>query len=210
MDMGSLDNLKVEPRGAGVPAELTFNQTERAIKMRSYKGASLLSFASPPSKSTSVSTTATTGSVYLAGFAQAEQPHVALIRAIDYQKGYIFHITTKKTDIWHYEGNQAYKIAGSMTLTSLYCIYDAQKAGAEFDCTTLDDICKAVAVPEGAEMGECVIWANKALAAIAEAHPDTIILSGNVDATMEHFLNFVEGNRAYASRTKYPNLDVRA
>ncbi|KAJ3509502.1 hypothetical protein NMY22_g16266 [Coprinellus aureogranulatus] len=159
------------------------------------------------SSSSTASTQANAGSLYLAGFQQGGQiPHVAVIVATDASSGHMVHITTKGTGTWHY-AFQPQNIASSMGLTSLWCIYDASQSGAQpFHPKSLDAIAKNISVPTGSESGECVKWVNRLLKKLVTDH--IIALPASVDTVLEQFVEFARENRGFATRTAYPKIKI--
>jgi len=141
------------------------------------------------------------GSLYLAGFAQVGAPHVGLILAIDNATGSLFHITAAGATDWRYESRARQSIENSLTLTSLMCLHDASTLGA-LSRATVDAVCRGVPVPEGCEVGECTVWAQQAVAALAAQ--GSISLATETAVLVQQFIVWVGGNRHKAKRGAYP------
>ncbi|KAM5540597.1 hypothetical protein V8D89_005628 [Ganoderma adspersum] len=149
----------------------------------------------------SESTFAGAGSLYLAGFAQAGQPHAAIVLAVSSKEGNMAHITTKSGN-WAYNF-QAQKIEQSISLTSLIEIRSASKGALSAE--TLSDLLAQVVVPAGNVGGECLNWVIDAVKLLAK---NGIVSLRSADLLREEFSTFCAGNRSFATSSKYPNMKV--
>ncbi|TFK55374.1 hypothetical protein OE88DRAFT_609830 [Heliocybe sulcata] len=145
----------------------------------------------------------TPGALYIAGFAQARAPHVALLLPTDARSGHLVHIRIDRgtSPNWQYQ-HRIQKIQGDMFLSSLLQIHDVS-AGA----ISVHDLCEAasaVPAPENDTFGECSRWVYKVVQQLAES----MLLVLEDAAAEEEFDAFAAGNRAYARRDKFPNVAV--
>ncbi|TCD65019.1 hypothetical protein EIP91_003340 [Steccherinum ochraceum] len=143
------------------------------------------------------------GALYLAGFAQAGDPHAAIILATDSSRGQIYHITTK-LGYWAYSSSNQ-NILGSMSLTSLIKIRDA--SGGAISPNGLDALLRQVPVPAGAASGECLNWVINAVMLL---HQHRVVRLSSAEYLRQEFSQYVPQNRSRATRGSYPGVKVSA
>ncbi|KAI0087777.1 hypothetical protein BDY19DRAFT_953143 [Irpex rosettiformis] len=146
----------------------------------------------------------TPGSLYIAGFAQARAPHLALIIPKDAQSGSLVHIRIDRSasPTWQYE-HRRQKIQGDMFFSSLMKIHDF--ATGDITVNQLCEAASAVPVPDNDQFGECGPWVFKTIEKLHEMGVLTLV---DVVALEKEFGVFAEGNRAYARRDRFPNVAV--
>ena len=146
-------------------------------------------------------TVAEAGSLYLAGFAQAGEPHAAIVLATSSKGGSMGHITTKSGH-WEYKF-QNQKIEHSISLTSLIEIRNVSKG--TLNAQTLNNLLAQVAVPPGNEIGECLNWVVNAVELLAS---HGVVSLRSPDGLRGEFSAFCAGNKGFATSSKYPNVKV--
>ncbi|KAJ3530125.1 hypothetical protein NMY22_g8706 [Coprinellus aureogranulatus] len=148
----------------------------------------------------------TVGSLYLAGFAQARAPHVGLILPSSAQSAHLIHIRIDRVTSpnWVYQARPE-PLTNNMFLNSLLKIHDVSDGAITL--SQLEDAAKEVPVPDNDTFGECGPWICKV---VEELHRrDLVKLSGGTaDELKAEFDEFAAGNRAYARRDRFPNVQV--
>lgn len=142
---------------------------------------------------------AASGSLYLAGFAQAGLPHAAIILASSSALGHMAHVTNR-TGTWVYKFTDQ-NIANSLTLTSLIKIRDSSKG--QLTAEELNGLLAQVIPPSATETGGCLNWVMRAVRLLAERGYVTL---RSEEGLREEFASFCAGNRGYARTTAYPNV----
>ena len=138
------------------------------------------------------------GSLYLAGFAQVRAPHVGLIIPSSRSAGTLVHIRIDRetSPNWAFQV-RTQKIEADIFLTSLLRI------GGPVAPELLIEISKEVPVPENDEFGECFPWVMLLIRTLCGR--DLVDVSSMEDLATE-FAEFVEGNKAYARRDRFPRV----
>ncbi|KAF8467520.1 hypothetical protein JB92DRAFT_3060262 [Gautieria morchelliformis] len=147
----------------------------------------------------------TNGSLYIAGFAQAGDPHAGLFIPNSGSAGDFFHIHVPRNQTssqWTYQARQQ-NFSQSMTFTTLLRIHDASQG--VITAQTMDWAAKQVAVPSGAEEGECLKWVMSVIG-ILQKHG--LVRVSSISHLQQEFSQFAAGNRAYATRSILPNVNV--
>ncbi|KAJ7160969.1 hypothetical protein C8R46DRAFT_1106098 [Mycena filopes] len=147
----------------------------------------------------------TVGSLYIAGFAQAQAPHVGLIIPTDSGKtGCLVHIRIDRavSDEWAYQC-RTQPIQGDMFLSSLLKIHDVSQGPITLD--QLRAAATAVPPPDNDEFGECEPWMARV---VEELHAADLVACTDVKGLVDEFHAFAIENRAYARRDKFPNVAV--
>ncbi|PPQ92613.1 hypothetical protein CVT25_007305 [Psilocybe cyanescens] len=146
----------------------------------------------------------TVGSLYLAAFAQARSPHIGLIIPTSEKSGHLVHIRIDRdvSDNWVFQTRTEH-ITGNMFLTSLLKIHDVS-AGE----VTLDQLKMAageVAVPDNDRFGECGSWVFRVIEQLGKVGVLDLV---DVQELRKEFNEFAAGNRNFARREKFPNVDT--
>ncbi|KIM39659.1 hypothetical protein M413DRAFT_194663 [Hebeloma cylindrosporum] len=140
------------------------------------------------------------GCLYLAGFAQARAPHVGLIIPSSTSTGTLVHIRidreSSSSPNWARQV-RTQKIEGDMFLTSLL------KIGGPTARELLIEVSKEVPVPENNEFGECFPWV---MALVRILHERGVVEVSCVDDLATEFAEFIEGNKGYARRDRFPRV----
>ncbi|KAG5642020.1 hypothetical protein DXG03_003767 [Asterophora parasitica] len=147
--------------------------------------------------------TASIGSLYMAGFAQAGPPHAGLIIVSNDKAGDFVHIRISE-GVWKLDTRQQ-NIVQSISLTTLLKIHDVS-AGA-ITRAQLQEAAQHVPVPSGGESGECLPWVLRVVERLDAM--GLVNLSSSAELG-EEFTTFSAGNRSYAQRDKYPNVKTSA
>ncbi|THU81099.1 hypothetical protein K435DRAFT_785158 [Dendrothele bispora CBS 962.96] len=148
------------------------------------------------------------GSLYLAGFAQARAPHVGLLIPTSSTEGTLFHIRIDRqvSPNWAFQKRKQ-KIAGDMFLSSLLRIADGVTVEMLEDVVGLKG---EVEVPENDVFGECFDWVMRVVRSLKGKGLMNMVNgggeNGDLDELKKEFREFVEGNRAYARRDRFPNV----
>jgi len=142
----------------------------------------------------------TIGSLYLAGFAQAQAPHIGLMIPTSSSSGTLVHIRIDRDTSPNWARQvRIQKIEGDMFLTSLL------KIGGPIAPEALFEASKEVPVPENDEFGECLPWA---MALVEKLDKQGLIRVQSIEELVTELEAFVNGNRAYARRNMCPNVAV--
>lgn len=146
----------------------------------------------------------TPGSLYIAGFAQARRPHAALLLAStnDHSTGHLVHIRLDPltSTCWTYQ-SRAQPITGDMFLSTLLKVRDASDGAVTLQ--QLEAAAAAVPGPQNDMQGECLHWVLRVVQRLQEKW---LVDLDDADALGEEFEVFAAGNRAYASRLRFPNV----
>jgi hypothetical protein len=95
------------------------------------------------------------------------------------------------------------KIAGDMFLSSLLKLRDASLG--EIPLEALEVAATAVPVPQNDEFGECLPWVLRVVQKLHEMGLLELVDSYQLG---QEFTSFAAGNKAFATRTKIPNVKV--
>jgi len=90
-----------------------------------------------------------------------------------------------------------------MTLTTLLKIHDV--SGGVITPEQLDAAARKAVVNPGAPIGECLEWVMRVVQIL---HSDGFVKLASVDSLSQEFSNFAAGNRSYATRSKFPNVQA--
>ncbi|KAF9483631.1 hypothetical protein BDN70DRAFT_851201 [Pholiota conissans] len=143
-------------------------------------------------------------SLYLAAFAQAGSPHIALLIPESEKSGNLVHIRIQR-DIspnWTFQ-RRTEDIVGNMFLTTLLKIHDV--SAGEITPLQLETVSKQVPVPENDKFGECSLWVYRV---VEELHNSGMVNLVDIRELGKEFESFAAGNRNFARRDKFPNADV--
>ena len=153
--------------------------------------------SSPPSAFTS-------GSLYIAGFTQAQAPHVALLIPRDAHSGDLvhIHIDRTKSPTWEYQ-HRVQKIDNDMFLSSLLKIHDV--SAGQIAVEQLVNAAAAVSVPRNDTFGECNPWVFKV---VQELHKMNLLALNDIDALKAEFDALATSSRAFARRDRFPNVAI--
>lgn len=146
------------------------------------------------------------GSLYIAAFAQARAPHIALLIPTSTQSSDIVHIRIDRaaSPTWAYH-TRAEKISGNMFLTSLLKLHDA--TAQNLDIHKLRSVAATIPAPDNDTFGACSRWVFRV---IEELHSQSHIVLKDIRALEEELYAFVERNRDFARRDRFPNVMVSA
>ncbi|KAF8512256.1 hypothetical protein JB92DRAFT_2723839 [Gautieria morchelliformis] len=146
----------------------------------------------------------TLGSLYLAGFAQAGAPHAGLIIPTSASSGRLVHIRIDRANAptWTVQSRDQ-RIAGEMLLSSLLKLRDVSRG--EVTIEQLEEAAASVPPPANDEFGECLPWALRTVQKLDEMG---LVKLTDADELGKEFETFAVGNKAYATRRKFPNVQV--
>ncbi|EGO04000.1 hypothetical protein SERLA73DRAFT_175718 [Serpula lacrymans var. lacrymans S7.3] len=144
----------------------------------------------------------TVGSLYLAGFAQARAPHAGLIIPSRTSSGRLVHIRIDRetSPTWAYQ-SRAQKIEGDMFFSTLLKLRDV--SAGSITVAQLEEAAMSVPAPDNDEFGECLPWV---LQVVQTLHDMDLIVLTDIKDLGKEFEEFATGNKAYATRTKFPNV----
>ncbi|PSR71631.1 hypothetical protein PHLCEN_2v12484 [Hermanssonia centrifuga] len=144
----------------------------------------------------------TAGSLYLAGFAQAQAPHTGLLIATNTAGGFLVHIRIDRNTSpnWAYQGRKQ-RITGDVFMNSLVRLHDVSEG--EITREQLEEVAMSTAVPDNDEFGECFPWV---LRVIEGLHEKGLVRLENIEDLKKEFQEFAEGNRMYATSSRFPNV----
>lgn len=148
-------------------------------------------------------------SLYIAGFTQAQAPHLGLLVATSASDGVLFHIRVDRatSPTWQFQSRKQV-IDKDMFLSSLLRVHDA--AGGEVGSSDalkkqLQTAAAAVPPPANDTFGECAPWVFQVLQRLQAAG---VVQLGDIDALAKEVDGLARGSRAFARRDKFPNVAV--
>ncbi|KAF8884764.1 hypothetical protein CPB84DRAFT_1789007 [Gymnopilus junonius] len=146
----------------------------------------------------------TTGSLYLAGFAQARSPHAGLIIPSSSTSGRLVHIRIDRntSPFWQYQSRKQ-NISGDMFITSLLRIHDI--AISPITEEQLEEAAVSVAVPSNDEFGECLPWVLKV---VQKLYDMELLQQVDTNGLVKEFEEFAAGNNSYARRDRFPKVAI--
>ncbi|KAK7025451.1 hypothetical protein VNI00_015979 [Paramarasmius palmivorus] len=140
------------------------------------------------------------GGCYIAGFAQAREPHVGVLVPTTATSGTLVHIRIDRAASPNWELQiREQKIAGDMFLTSLLKIAEPGAVSVE----SLIAHAEQTPVPSNDEFGECFPWA---ITLVERLRVHGLVKVKDMDGLQAEFRDFVGGNRQYARRDRFPNV----
>lgn len=146
----------------------------------------------------------TPGSLYLAGFAQASAPHAGLLIPTSASSGRLVHIRIDRdtSPVWAMQSRMQ-KIAGDMFLSTLLKLGDA--SAGQITAELLEEAAASVPAPENDLFGECLPWVLRVVQKLHEMGFPCLV---DGEGLGNEFSSFADGNRVFATRTKFPNVKV--
>ncbi|KAJ7070702.1 hypothetical protein C8F01DRAFT_1107397 [Mycena amicta] len=143
------------------------------------------------------------GALYVAGFTQAQAPHLGLLLATTNDKGILFHIRVDRTTSpnWQFQ-RRSQPVAEDMFLSSLLCISKGPWNSGE-SIGVIDSLARSLPLPDHGEFGHCAPWVFDFVELLSANGLCTLM---SKDDLADEVRRFARESNAYARRDRFPNV----